>query len=223
MIGRRDIPPDDVGDAYEFVITFEARRVSFISEADVNSDRTHTERGPLAVVAAYVGGMTTMQLKETLSEFGSDDRAVSPVIGVILMVAITVILAAVIGSFVLGLGDQLDNQGPQVSIGAQTGEQTSDQGETLIRINHQNGESLELANLNFALRDSNDNSLQLEFTGDGSSIQDGGGNDLSSKFTIQLNGGTASGALSSGDQLQVNEESTSDTSTGSTGELTSGQ
>lgn len=41
---------------------------------------------------------------ETL--FG-DDRGVSPVIGVILMVAITVILAAVIGTFVLGLGDQL--------------------------------------------------------------------------------------------------------------------
>lgn len=36
------------------------------------------------------------------------DRAVSPVIGVILMVAITVILAAVIASFVLGLGDQGD-------------------------------------------------------------------------------------------------------------------
>jgi len=35
-----------------------------------------------------------------------DDNAVSPVIGVILMVAITVILAAVIASFVLGLGDQ---------------------------------------------------------------------------------------------------------------------
>lgn len=35
-----------------------------------------------------------------------DDRGVSPVIGVILMVAITVILAAVIASFVLGLGDQ---------------------------------------------------------------------------------------------------------------------
>ncbi|MFB6178876.1 MAG: type IV pilin [Halorientalis sp.] len=33
-----------------------------------------------------------------------DDDAVSPVIGVILMVAITVILAAVIASFVLGLG-----------------------------------------------------------------------------------------------------------------------
>ena len=36
-----------------------------------------------------------------------DDDAVSPVIGVILMVAITVILAAVIGTFVLGLGDNV--------------------------------------------------------------------------------------------------------------------
>ncbi|XGI82880.1 type IV pilin [Halorutilales archaeon Cl-col2-1] len=40
--------------------------------------------------------------KEKLS-----DDAVSPVIGVILMVAITVILAAVIGTFVLGLGGQV--------------------------------------------------------------------------------------------------------------------
>jgi len=37
-----------------------------------------------------------------------DDSAVSPVIGVILMVAITVILAAVIGTFVLGLGENVD-------------------------------------------------------------------------------------------------------------------
>ncbi|WP_209019553.1 type IV pilin [Halorussus marinus] len=37
----------------------------------------------------------------------TDDEAVSPVIGVILMVAITVILAAVIGTFVLGLGENV--------------------------------------------------------------------------------------------------------------------
>jgi flagellin-like protein len=43
-----------------------------------------------------------MQLKQLLA----DDDAVSPVIGVILMVAITVILAAVIASFVLGLGGE---------------------------------------------------------------------------------------------------------------------
>lgn len=42
-----------------------------------------------------------MQIKKLLT----DEEAVSPVIGVILMVAITVILAAVIGAFVLGFGD----------------------------------------------------------------------------------------------------------------------
>ncbi|MFW5999964.1 MAG: type IV pilin [Halorubrum sp.] len=49
------------------------------------------------------------------TQSNSDDRAVSPVIGVILMVAITVILAAVIGTFVLGLGDQLGDSAPQAS------------------------------------------------------------------------------------------------------------
>ena len=44
----------------------------------------------------------------------ADDEAVSPVIGVILMVAITVILAAVVGAFALGLGGQQDSV-PQAS------------------------------------------------------------------------------------------------------------
>lgn len=54
---------------------------------------------------------TPMQLEHLFD----DDRAVSPVIGVILMVAITVILAAVIGTFVLGLGNQVQNTAPQAS------------------------------------------------------------------------------------------------------------
>ncbi|MBV0923281.1 type IV pilin N-terminal domain-containing protein [Halomicroarcula limicola] len=52
-----------------------------------------------------------MDLKQLID----DDDAVSPVIGVILMVAITVILAAVIASFVLGLGDQAQQTTPQAS------------------------------------------------------------------------------------------------------------
>ena len=52
-----------------------------------------------------------MNIKELIH----DDDAVSPVIGVILMVAITVILAAVIASFVLGLGDQAQQTTPQTS------------------------------------------------------------------------------------------------------------
>jgi flagellin-like protein len=43
---------------------------------------------------------------ERVSHRTESSRAVSPVIGVILMVAITVILAAVIGAFVLEIGDQ---------------------------------------------------------------------------------------------------------------------
>lgn len=50
-----------------------------------------------------------------LRNFITDDDAVSPVIGVILMVAITVILAAVIATFVLGLGDAVSNTAPQAS------------------------------------------------------------------------------------------------------------
>ena len=49
-----------------------------------------------------------MQFKQLFA----DDDAVSPVIGVILMVAITVILAAVIGTFVLGLGEQVQSNSP---------------------------------------------------------------------------------------------------------------
>jgi len=48
-----------------------------------------------------------------LKQLFTDDEAVSPVIGVILMVAITVILAAVIGAFVLDIGGSQESA-PQV-------------------------------------------------------------------------------------------------------------
>jgi len=71
-----------------------------------------------------------MQLKQLFEK----DRAVSPVIGVILMVAITVILAAVIGTFVLGLGDQVQTQAPQASFNFNPGDDT---------IVHNGGDTLE--------------------------------------------------------------------------------
>jgi len=64
-----------------------------------------------------------------------DDRGVSPVIGVILMVAITVILAAVIGTFVLGLGDSLE-QAPQAQLDAQL------DGSGNVQISHNGGDAL---------------------------------------------------------------------------------
>jgi len=78
-----------------------------------------------------------MQLKQLLTE----DRAVSPVIGVILMVAITVILAAVIGTFVLGLGDQVSESAPQASFSFDFNDSEG------VNVTHEGGETLEKGNI----------------------------------------------------------------------------
>jgi len=81
-----------------------------------------------------------------------DNRGVSPVIGVILMVAITVILAAVIGGFVLGLGDSLE-QAPQSQLNAQDASEnspvglsgdagTADGPKNILKINHDGGDEI---------------------------------------------------------------------------------
>jgi flagellin-like protein len=71
-----------------------------------------------------------------------DERAVSPVIGVILMVAITVILAAVIGTFVLGLGDQVSETAPQAQLTFEF------DGDRHLNITHDGGDAIEAGNLN---------------------------------------------------------------------------
>jgi flagellin-like protein len=80
-----------------------------------------------------------MQVKELLT----DDDAVSPVIGVILMVAITVILAAVIAAFVLGLGDTSD-PGPQVSF-----DYDYDENDQFLNITVSGGDSFEAGQVSF--------------------------------------------------------------------------
>ena len=66
----------------------------------------------------------------------SDERAVSPVIATILMVSITVILAAVIGSYVLNIGEETQ-VAPQASF-------SCDSGGT---ITHQGGDNIPKSNL----------------------------------------------------------------------------
>lgn len=75
-----------------------------------------------------------MKLKQLITE----ERAVSPVIGVILMVAITVILAAVIGTFVLGLGSNVQST-PQASFDFDFAE---DSGSYNVTITHSGGDAL---------------------------------------------------------------------------------
>ncbi|ELZ25813.1 hypothetical protein C475_10149 [Halosimplex carlsbadense 2-9-1] len=82
-----------------------------------------------------------MKLKQLLN----DDDAVSPVIGVILMVAITVILAAVIATFVLGLGDQVSNTSPQASFSFEWEVEANDYG--TLTVTHDGGETIQAQNL----------------------------------------------------------------------------
>ena len=94
-----------------------------------------------------------MEFKQLLA----DDDAVSPVIGVILMVAITVILAAVIGTFVLGLGEQVQDTSPntQFEFDYEEGntdtdsfgnaDSASDDG--LLTATHTSGQSIDAARL----------------------------------------------------------------------------
>jgi len=66
-----------------------------------------------------------------------DEGAVSPVIGVILMVSVTVVLAAVIGAFVLGIGDKLGEPAPNAQIDF---DYNSDDG--VLDVNHDGGDSI---------------------------------------------------------------------------------
>ena len=101
-----------------------------------------------------------MNLKELLTE----DRAVSPVIGVILMVAITVILAAVIGTFVLGLGDSVQQQSPTASFSFEyneSGAGWSTDGGNVTAI-HEGGDSIDAERLAINVGGTSFNSTDID-------------------------------------------------------------
>ena len=126
-----------------------------------------------------------MELK-TLFQ-ADDDRAVSPVIGVILMVAITVILAAVIGTFVLGLGDQVQETAPNANF------DFDNSGDNLT-ITHTGGDSIDADEL-FVRGDREINSSTTFADGDGEF-----------DFSGSMNGGdtiTVEGQLNSSETIRV--------------------
>jgi len=112
-----------------------------------------------------------------LKQLFADDDAVSPVIGVILMVAITVILAAVIASFVLGLGDQ-NNPAPTADFNF---DYNTDPGTPELTITHGDGDALDPNNLYVR----------------GQELVSGGGNPGS------WGGSTSSGDVSAGDSWTI--------------------
>lgn len=144
-------------------------------------------------------------MKSKLKALLNEDRGVSPVIGVILMVAITVILAAVIGTFVLGLGDQL-NQAPQATLDAEDASDTSPVNATtddVLSINHNGGDELAAGDYRVVVTapDDSNGELYSESTTAGSFVM----NDTqtgSQDATVSLSSSDP-GAFGVGDSLTV--------------------
>lgn len=128
-------------------------------------------------------------MKRENDSITDDDRAVSPVIGVILMVAITVILAAVIGTFVLGLGDSL-NQAPQSTLSADAGNSSS------VTISHDGGDAMAVTDLRISVGDTTADFSVSSFSADEFSVGD------SATFTDTDLGATPIGNAS-GDEVRV--------------------
>lgn len=136
-----------------------------------------------------------MKLKQLLT----DDDAVSPVIGVILMVAITVILAAVIGTFVLGLGEEVQQASPQASFSMDFAQ--SNDGQVLIT--HEGGDTIKGAAA-VKITDSGGSSADWTTANDGTELTAG-----SSIYYCNdgATGDTCSGSTWSGETLRVIWES----------------
>ena len=117
--------------------------------------------------------------------FIADEDAVSPVIGVILMVAITVILAAVIASFVLGLGDQTQSTTPQASFAFDYDSANSE-----IDITHDGGDTINSDELFIRGTLSGSNSIDQSWT----SVSGGSATDVTAGNSITIDGTTAPAA-----------------------------
>jgi flagellin-like protein len=146
-----------------------------------------------------------MRLKQLLN----DDDAVSPVIGVILMVAITVILAAVIATFVLGLGEQVSDTTPNANFEGEWADNSSytasainssaSQGNsTVLEITHTSGPTLESGTLSIV----SDGNVTINTSAGINPGQD----DMSAGDTIVVFGGN-NAPLSEGDEIRIRWES----------------
>ena len=139
------------------------------------------------------------------------NRAVSPVIGVILMVAITVILAAVIGTFVLDLGKNVGQTGPTASLTVEDASfdwpATGTTNQSILDITHQGGDELDGQNLRIIVRNESDNvniatwDAGTKSTGTGAS---------GTGYEFELNSGTLvqGDTVSTGDVITLKGDST---------------
>jgi len=133
-----------------------------------------------------------MQLKQLLS----DDDAVSPVIGVILMVAITVILAAVIATFVLGLGEQVSSTAPQASFNFQFDE-TDSNSAGILTMTHDGGDSVKSTQLYVRGQNGSNGAADHGYNSNWNTFLTGSTNNNADSSGTNAIDGTASGSIGS--------------------------
>ncbi|WP_226043312.1 type IV pilin N-terminal domain-containing protein [Natrinema sp. DC36] len=132
---------------------------------------------------------------------GSDDeRAVSPVIGVILMVAITVILAAVIAAMVMGMGDDMGNAAPTLDadVSANSDYNSGDSNaDEIAYISHKSGDTISNGDILVNIRTPDGKSIASLGAGEESS-------DITNSTTIKV---TTNNDFDAGSTITI-EEST---------------
>ncbi|MFC7080303.1 type IV pilin N-terminal domain-containing protein [Halorussus caseinilyticus] len=128
-----------------------------------------------------------------------DDGAVSPVIGVILMVAITVILAAVIGTFVLGLGDRVSQASPNSQFTFEY--HTDNHGTNYANVTHDGGDGVESSQVNVSIGGN------TAYSPDGATSNFGTNATWSSKLTagstVEINDAGNPSSIEDGDAVKV--------------------
>jgi flagellin-like protein len=141
--------------------------------------------------------MTERDSKLDIKALFADDGAVSPVIGVILMVAITVILAAVIGTFVLGLGQNVQQTAPQASFNMEV-----TNGSHNVEATHDGGDAIGSTDLNVSASTTIQNGSGTSANGDSLTWNELGTNgDITAGATVNVTDNGASGLK--GETLRV--------------------
>lgn len=112
----------------------------------------------------------------------------TPVVGIILVVAITIVLAAVVGTFVINTGNERTTVTPQVSFSF-----TYDDTDSTLNATHEGGDPIENPSARLSVKgdevDSENPLLHL-----------GGDSELNSGDTIEIE---LSNPLSSGDEVKI--------------------
>lgn len=118
-----------------------------------------------------------------------DEAAVSSVLGVVLMVAVTIILAAVIGTFVLGIGSELTDSSPQTEWEFDESLNETAGGQSNVMILHGGGDDVERAT--------------LEVTVDGKTVYENGNGVPVPNLTVK--DGNFGDPVTTGDRLVIED------------------